>query len=158
MTSTEKQKGRRRWPWVIAGIFVLLTAIGAILPSEHKPPAAVSTTTTQVRAKVHSSVKTRPVARPKAKSKPECEPFPKCKREAEAVEAEVKKGEEYARIHRPEQEAKQKEYERRARGEFTPEEEKHNEQVEQEAGEVESVLKKRRAEETANALEGAAEK
>jgi hypothetical protein len=63
---TDSNTKRRRWPWVIVGIFVLLTAIGAVLPSEHKVPAAVPTTKTQVRAKANPSVKTRPVARSKA--------------------------------------------------------------------------------------------
>lgn len=86
----------------------------------------------------------------------ECEdPSSKCHKEASEVEAGVRRGEEYERAHKPEEEAKEHEYQRRVRGEFTPEEERHNEEIKKEESEVESVIKHRAAEESANELEGA---
>jgi hypothetical protein len=149
--SKEGATKRKRWPWVVVGIFALLIIIGAALPGKSRSPATAhgaaqgspTQSAQQVRSPSHPAKGASRSGKPKPK--PECQPFPKCKREAEAVEAEVKKGEQYERTHRPEQEEQEKEYERRARGELTPEEEKNHEAKQKEVeAEVETIREGRR--------------
>jgi hypothetical protein len=125
----------KRWrkrTWVLLTLCVLVLT-GALAGGSKAPPKTP-------RPQAHAA-KARPKAKPAAKKAADpCETSPKCKRETAETLAEVKKGEEYARIHRPEQEAQQKEYERRARGELTPEEEKNREAKQKEVeAEVESI-------------------
>jgi hypothetical protein len=67
-------------------------------------------------------------------------PSSKCHHEAAAVEAEARRGREYEQAHKPEAEAKEREMQRRAAGELTPEEQKDKEAKEKEVNaEVEAI-------------------
>jgi hypothetical protein len=61
--------------------------------------------------------------------------------EYKKIQAEMHQGEEYEQAHKGEEEAHEQEYERRARGELTPEEQKDQEAREKEAHDESEVIR-----------------
>jgi hypothetical protein len=93
--------------------------------SQHESPLIQESKQTKIKAKHKTRVRTA-----QTKKLREYEQSPEYKK----IQAEMRQGEEYERDHKPEEEAHEQEYERRARGELTPEEQKNQEAREHEAG------------------------